>query len=194
MAIQVGSPAPDFSANAVVGSEFKQVSLADYKGKWVVLFFYPLDFTFVWPTEIVAFSDRADEFRKHNAEVLGASIDSQFSHLAWTNQPRNKGGLGKINYPILSDITKNISRDYGVLLEDKGIALRGTFIIDPDGILRNVVVQDLPIGRSIDDTLRVLTALQHSSGTGEVCPADWGKEKQAINPAKAGEWFEKNAK
>lgn len=102
--------------------------------------------------------------------------------------------MGKINYPLLSDITKNISRDYGVLLEDKGIALRGTFIIDPDGILRNVVVQDLPIGRNIDDTLRVLTALQHSGSTGEVCPANWGKEKQAINPAKAGEWFEKNAK
>jgi alkyl hydroperoxide reductase subunit AhpC len=135
-----------------------------------------------------------DEFRKHNAEVVGVSIDSQFSHLAWTNQPRNKGGLGKINYPLLSDLTKNISRDYGVLLDSKGIALRGTFIIDPDGILKNASVQDLNIGRNIDETLRVLLALQHSSSTGEVCPANWGKDKEAINPAKAGEWFEKHAK
>jgi alkyl hydroperoxide reductase subunit AhpC len=142
----------------------------------------------------VAFSDRIEEFKAMNAEVLGVSIDSQFSHLAWTNQPRNKGGLGKINYPLVSDITKNISRDYGVLLEQQGIALRGTFIIDPDGVLRNVVVQDLPIGRNIDDTLRVLGALQHHNSSGEVCPANWGKESEAINPAKAGEWFEKHAK
>lgn len=142
----------------------------------------------------MAFSDRVDEFRKLNAEVIGASIDSKFSHLAWTNQPRDKGGLGKINYPILSDLTKNISRDYGVLLEQAGIALRGTFVIDPDGVVRNMVVQDLPIGRNIDDTLRVLQALQHNKASGEVCPANWGKEKQAINPAKAGEWFAKNAK
>lgn len=108
--------------------------------------------------------------------------------------PRNKGGLGKINYPLLSDLTKNISRDYGVLLEDKGIALRGTFIIDPDGVVKNAVIQDLSIGRNIDETLRVLLALQHNSSTGEVCPANWGKEKEAINPAKAGEWFEKHGK
>jgi alkyl hydroperoxide reductase subunit AhpC len=142
----------------------------------------------------VAFSDRIEEFKAMNAEVLGVSIDSQFSHLAWTNQPRNKGGLGQLTYPLLSDLTKNISRDYGVLLEEQGIALRGTFIIDPDGILRNMVVQDLPIGRNIDDTLRVLAALQHNKSSGEVCPADWGKGSEAINPAKAGEWFEKHAK
>ena len=135
-----------------------------------------------------------EEFRKHNAEVIGVSIDSQFSHLAWTNQPRNKGGLGKIDYPLLADLTKNISRDYGVLLEDKGIALRGTFIIDPDGIVKNAGIQDLNIGRNIDETLRVLQALQHSASSGEVCPADWGKDKEAINPAKAGEWFEKHGK
>ena len=142
----------------------------------------------------MAFSEKIEDFRAANAEVVGVSIDSQFSHLAWTNVPRNKGGLGKINYPLLADLTKNISRDYGVLLEDKGIALRGTFIIDPEGIVKNAVIQDLSIGRNIDETLRVLQANQHSSGTGEVCPANWGKEKEAINPAKAGEWFEKNAK
>jgi len=135
-----------------------------------------------------------EEFRSNNAEVVGVSIDSQFSHLAWTNQPRNKGGLGKIDYPLLSDLTKNISRDYGVLLEDKGISLRGTFIIDPDGILQNASVQGLNIGRNIDEVLRVLQANQHSKSSGEVCPANWGKDKEAINPAKAGEWFEKHGK
>jgi alkyl hydroperoxide reductase subunit AhpC len=142
----------------------------------------------------VAFSNRIEEFRKLNAEVLGVSIDSKFSHLAWSNTPRNKGGLGKIAYPLVSDLTKNISRDYGVLLEQAGIALRGTFMIDPEGVVRNMVVQDLPIGRNIDDTFRVLQALQHSKESGEVCPADWGKEKEAINPAKAGQWFEKHGK
>ena len=142
----------------------------------------------------MAFSDRIDEFRKLGAEVLGASIDSKFSHLAWVNTPRTRGGLGGIGYPLASDITKNVSRDYGVLLEQAGIALRGTFIIDPEGVIRNQTVQDLPIGRNIDDVLRVLQALQHSKQSGEVCPANWTKGKEAIAPAKAAQWFEKNAK
>src|SRR5436309_846835 len=155
MAAQVQKPAPDFTATAVVNEEFKEVKLSDYKGKYVVLFFYPLDFTFVCPTEIVAFGDRIREFRDRGAEVIGCSIDSQFSHLAWIQTPREKGGLGGLSYPLVADLTKKISADYGVLL-DGGIALRGTFVIDQKGIVRAITVHDLPLGRSVDEALRVL--------------------------------------
>mgnify|MGYP001067206393 CR=1 FL=1 len=161
--VQVGKPAPDFEAEAALKDEFTKVKLSDYRGKWVVLFFWPLDFTFVCPTEVIGFSNRIDEFKALNAEIIGASTDSKFTHLAWIKQ------IGDVNYPMVSDITKQISRDYGVLVEDEGIALRGLFIIDPDGILRYQVVHDLNIGRSVDETLRVLRALQ----TGELCPVDW---------------------
>jgi alkyl hydroperoxide reductase subunit AhpC len=182
MAVQVQQKAPDFAAKAVIGEEFKDIKLSDYRGKYVVLFFYPLDFTFVCPTEIVAFSDRIDEFKKRGAEVLGVSIDSHFSHLAWIKTPRAQGGLGGINYPLVADLNKAIAREYGVLLEGAGIALRGLFLIDRDGVIRNIVVNDLPLGRSVDETLRVLDALQHFEQNGEVCPADWKPGGLTIKP------------
>ena len=158
----VQKEAPDFTATAVVNEDFKQIRLSDYRGKYVVLFFYPLDFTFVCPTEIVAFSDRIREFRERGAEVLGCSIDSQFSHLAWIQTPRAKGGLGGLNYPLVADLPKTISADYGVLL-DGGIALRGLFIIDQKGIVRAITVHDLPLGRSVDEALRRATVGAHES-------------------------------
>jgi peroxiredoxin 2/4 len=162
--LQVGQPAPDFTMEGVSGKEFEKFTLSAYRGRWVVLFFYPLDFTFVCPTEIIGFNERYDDFRKLNAEVLGASVDSKFSHLAWINQE-----LGDLHYPLLSDMTKEVAREYGILIAQKGISLRGLYIVDPDGILRYELVHDLDVGRSIEETLRVLEALQ----TGERCPIDW---------------------
>ena len=190
MAVSVQKEAPAFTTQAVIDGEFKPVSLADYKGKYVVLFFYPLDFTFVCPTEIIAFSDRVADFKKRDAQVLGVSIDSRFSHLAWINTPRTKGGLGDLQYPLIEDLTKSISTDYGVLLPE-GIALRGLFVIDKCGIVRHVTINDLPLGRSVDEVLRVLDALQHFEKHGEVCPADWKPGSLALNPKKASEYFEK---
>ncbi|MBP7057762.1 peroxiredoxin [Candidatus Gracilibacteria bacterium] len=161
--IQVGKTAPKFALEALVKDKFKKVSLADYKGRWTVLFFYPLDFTFVCPTEILEFSKRFAEFEKLNARVVGCSVDSVYSHLAWSKD------LGELSFPLMSDITREVSREYGVLIEDKGVALRGLFIIDPDGILRYSVVHDLNVGRSVDETLRVLQALQ----SGELCQVGW---------------------
>ncbi len=171
--VQVGKPAPDFEAEAVTNGEFTKIKLSDYRGKWVVLFFWPLDFTFVCPTEVLGFSKRIDEFKALNAEIIGASTDSKFTHLAWIKQ------IGEVNYPMVSDITKQISRDYGVLVEEEGIALRGLFIIDPDGVLRYQVVHDLNVGRSVDETLRVLRALQ----TGELCPVDWKEGTATLGKA-----------
>ena len=195
MAVQVQKEAPDFTATAVVQEEFKQIKLSDYRGKYVVLFFYPLDFTFVCPTEIVAFNDRLAEFKSRGAQVIGCSIDSQFSHLAWIQTPRAKGGLGGLNYPLVADLTKSISADYGVLL-DGGVALRGTFLIDKQGVLRAVTVHDLPLGRSVDEALRVLDALQHFEKHGEVCPADWKRGSATIKPgvAESKEYFERAAR
>lgn len=163
--IQVGQPAPGFATEAVYKDEFIEVNLNDYRGKWVVLFFWPLDFTFVCPTEIKAFSNAVDDFSELDAQILGCSTDSKFSHLAWTATET----LGKVNFPMLSDFTKDIARDYGVLVEDLGAALRGLFIIDPDGILQYQVVHSLNIGRNVEEVLRVLKALQ----TGELCPVNW---------------------
>jgi alkyl hydroperoxide reductase subunit AhpC len=182
----VTKPAPDFTADAVVNGEFKKVSLKDYRGKYVVLFFYPLDFTFVCPTEIIAFSDMAKEFEKRGAQVLGVSVDSKYSHLAWTQTPRKEGGLGQINYPIISDLNKSIAREYGVLLDEAGVALRGLFLIDKDGVLRHMIVNDLPLGRSVDEALRMLDALQHFEKHGEVCPANWKPGEQAMKPDPVG--------
>jgi len=187
----VQKPAPNFEAQAVVDGEFKNVKLSDYKGKYLVFFFYPLDFTFVCPTEIIAFSDRADEFKAMGCEVLACSVDSHFSHLAWTETPRNKGGLGTMKIPILSDLTKQVSRDYGVLLEDAGISLRGLFIIDDKGILRQITVNDLPVGRSVDETLRLVQAFQFTDKHGEVCPAGWTPGADTIKPSDAQEYFSK---
>ena len=194
MPAQVQSKAPAFSGEAVVNKQFKQISLADYSGKWLVLFFYPLDFTFVCPTEITAFSDRIADFNKLGAEVVGSSVDSKFSHLAWIETPRSKGGLGEINYPLLADITKQVGADYDVLLPG-GITLRGLFIIDPKGVIRFKVVHDLGIGRSVDEVLRVLAAIQETDKTGEVCPAGWtpGKETMKPNPTGSKDYFKKLA-
>lgn len=190
---QIGKPAPDFNATAVVNGEFKDISLSNYKGKYVILFFYPLDFTFVCPTEIVAFSDRAEEFRKLGCEVIGASTDSHFSHLAWINTARKQGGLGPMNIPLLADLTHSISKDYGVLKEDQGIAYRGLFVIDGKGILRQITINDLPVGRSVDETLRLVQAFQHTDKYGEVCPAGWKPGSDTIVPdvQKSKEFFSK---
>ncbi|MFQ6092020.1 MAG: peroxiredoxin [bacterium] len=195
MGVQVQQQAPDFKAAAVVGKEFKEVALSDYEGKWVVLFFYPLDFTFVCPTEIIGLSERADEFRKLGAEIIGVSVDSQYSHLAWINTPRNEGGLGQVSYPLVADISKSISRDYGVLLESAGIALRGLFIIDPERRVAYQVVHDLGIGRNVDEVLRVLQAIQYVREHGEVCPANWqpGEDTMVPDPEKAKAYFQVHA-
>ena len=186
MSAKVTMPAPDFAATALVGEEFKNIKLSDYKGKYVVLYFYPLDFTFVCPTEIIAFDEKLAEFKKRNTEVLGVSVDSQFSHLAWNKLERTKGGLGGVRYPLIADLNKNISRSYGVLLEDAGIALRGLFIIDKEGIVRHLLVNDLPLGRSIDEAIRVLDALQFVEKHGEVCPANWQPGEATMKPDPKG--------
>lgn len=173
MGVRVGQNASEFTLQGIVGDKFKDISLDEYKGKWVVLFFYPLDFTFICPTEITEFSKRDSEFKAKNTQVLGVSIDSVYSHRAWLKE------LGNLNYPLLSDITKEVSRKYGVLLEDKGIALRGTFIIDPEGKLRYQLIHDLGIGRSVEEILRVLNALQ----TGELCPVEWKPGKSTLGKA-----------
>lgn len=192
MSARVQQPAPDFKADAVVNGEFKSIALSDYKGKYLVLFFYPLDFTFVCPTEILAFGDRLDEFKKIGAEVAAVSVDSKFSHLAWWKTPRKEGGIAGVGYPLIADLTKKISADYGVLL-DGGIALRGLFIIDPKGTVRQITINDLPIGRSVDETLRLIQALQFNEKHGEVCPANWtpGKDTIKPDPEKSKEFFKK---
>ncbi|CAD6186048.1 unnamed protein product [Caenorhabditis auriculariae] len=176
------SKIPDFKGTAVVDGDFKAISAADYKGKWLVMFFYPLDFTFVCPTEIIAFGDRAAEFRKLDAEVVACSCDSHFSHLAWTNTPRKDGGLGEMGIPLLADFSKKIAQDFGVLDDESGLSYRGLFLIDPTGQIRHVTVNDLPVGRSVDETLRVLKAFQFVDKHGEVCPADWHEDSPTIKP------------
>jgi len=177
---------------SVNNGQFKDLKLSDYQGKYLVLFFYPLDFTFVCPTEIIAFSERVQEFRDINAEVVGVSTDSHFSHLAWINTPRKQGGLGGLEYPLLSDFNKTISRDYGVLVEEAGIALRGLFLIDPKGIIRQITINDLPVGRSVDETLRLIKAFQFVEEHGEVCPANWVPNKPTIkpDPVQSRQYFE----
>ncbi len=186
----VQKAAPDFKGTAVVGQEFKELSLSGYKGKWLILFFYPLDFTFVCPTEIVDFSDRINDFKKLNAEIVGCSVDSQFTHLAWINTARKDGGLGPISYPLLSDLGKTIASNYGVLTQD-GVALRGLFLINPKGQVAYEVVHDLSVGRNPDEVLRVLAAFQQVEKTGEVCPSSWkpGAKTMKADPTKAKEYF-----
>ncbi len=185
MRVRIQHEAPNFRAMAVVQEEFKEISLSDYRGKYVLLFFYPLDFTFVCPTEIIAFSDKYTEFEKRHTQVLGVSVDSQFSHLAWIKTPRIDGGLGGLRYPLVSDLTKKICADYGVLL-DSGIALRGTFLIDKMGTLRHMVINDLPLGRNIDEAIRMIDALQFYEQYGEVCPANWQPGKLSMKPTADG--------
>lgn len=192
MGVLVTQSAPDFKAQAVMpDGSFKEVSLSDYKGKYVLLFFWPLDFTFVCPTEIIAFSEAASQFEALNVQILGVSIDSHFTHLAWRNTPRNQGGIGTIAYPMVADLSRQISRDYDVLL-DAGIALRGLFLIDKDGVVRHQVVNDLPLGRSVDEALRMVKALQYFETKGEVCPANWQEGARTIkaNVQDSKEFFE----
>lgn len=179
MSVIVGKPAPDFKLDAVHNGAFKSISLADYKGKWLVLFFYPLDFTFVCPTEINAFSDRLDEFEAAGASVLGVSVDSKFTHLAWTEKSRQQGGIEGLRYPLLADLQKKMSLDYSVLT-DGGVSLRGLFIVDPQGVVQHSTVNNLAVGRSVDETLRVLKAFQFVASHGEVCPADWKEGKDSM--------------
>lgn len=180
----VGNVAPDFEAEAVFDQEFIKIKLSEYIGKkYVVLFFYPLDFTFVCPTEITAFSDRYSEFEKLDTEVIGVSIDSVFSHLAWVQTDRKSGGLGELSYPIVSDITKKISKSFGVLIPDQGIALRGLFIIDKQGVIQHATINNLGIGRSVDETLRTLQAVQYvQDNPDEVCPAGWKPGEKTMKP------------
>ncbi|KQJ99770.1 2-Cys peroxiredoxin BAS1, chloroplastic [Brachypodium distachyon] len=184
----VGNKAPDFDAEAVFDQEFINVKLSDYIGKkYVILFFYPLDFTFVCPTEITAFSDRHDEFEKINTQVLGVSIDSVFSHLAWVQTDRKSGGLGDLKYPLISDVTKSISKSFGVLIPHQGIALRGLFIIDKEGVIQHSTINNLAIGRSVDETMRTLQALQYvQENPDEVCPAGWKPGEKSMKPDPKG--------
>ncbi len=186
MATLVTKEAPDFTAKAVMpDNSFSDVKLSSYRGKYVIVFFYPLDFTFVCPSEIVAFDAALGKFEKKGAQILGVSVDSHYTHLAWKNTPRKEGGIGAIKYPLVSDLDKNISRSFDVLLED-GVALRGLFLIDKAGIVRHALINDLPIGRSVDEALRVLDALQFHEKNGDVCPANWHEGDEAMKPTAEG--------
>lgn len=190
--LRVGQPAPDFTATAVYDQEFQTIQLSQYRGKYVVLFFYPLDFTFVCPTEIISFSDRYSDFKSKNTEVLGVSVDSEFSHLAWIQSDRKSGGVGDLNYPLVSDIKKEISAAYNVLDPEAGVALRGLFIIDKDGIIQHATINNLAFGRNVDETLRTLQAIQHvQSHPDEVCPAGWqpGDKTMVPDPVKSKVYF-----
>ncbi|MGY6529091.1 MAG: redoxin domain-containing protein [Cyanobacterium sp.] len=196
MTIRVGQKAPDFMATAVVDQEFQMVKLSNYLDQYVVLFFYPLDFTFVCPTEIIAFSDRHEEFTSLNTEILGVSVDSEFAHLAWIQTERKQGGIGDINYPLVSDLKKEISTAYEVLEPEAGIALRGLFIIDPEGLIQYMTINNFSFGRSVDETLRVLKAIQYvQSHQDEVCPIDWqeGDKTMVNDPVKSKSYFASTA-
>lgn len=179
MPVQIGKHAPGFKLEAVHNGNFKSLTLEDFKGKWLVVFFYPLDFTFVCPTEILAFSDRLEEFHKIGAEVVGVSVDSKYTHLAWTEKPRAQGGISGLKYPLLADLNKTMAADFGVLNEG-GVALRGLFIVDPEGVVQHATINNLAVGRSVDETLRVVQAFQHVRENGEVCPAGWQPGAKAM--------------
>jgi peroxiredoxin (alkyl hydroperoxide reductase subunit C) len=181
MSFLVTKPAPDFTATAVLADNSfdEDFKLSSLRGKYVVLFFYPLDFTFVCPTEILAFDEVLEDFRSREAEIVGVSVDSHFTHAAWKRTPVDDGGIGPIRYPLVSDLTKEIARDYGVLLDD-GVALRGLFLVDREGIVRHALVNDLPIGRSVTEALRVLDALRFHELRGDVCPANWSDGDEGI--------------
>jgi len=186
MAVLVGKNAPDFKADAVVNGDFKSISLSDYRGKYVWLFFYPLDFTFVCPTELHAFQEKSEQFKKLNTEIIGVSVDSKFSHLAWLNTKQEDGGIQGVKYPVVSDINKSIARDYDVLVAADGVALRGAFLIDKAGVVRQQTINDLPLGRNIDEFLRLSEALQYHEEHGEVCPANWKKGEKTMKTTQAG--------
>lgn len=187
MCTMVTQAAPDFTAQAVMpNGVIKELSLASYRGKYVCLFFYPLDFTFVCPSEILAFNKAVDAFREKNCELIGVSVDSQYTHAAWRETPVEKGGIGHVQFPLVADLNKKISMDYGVLLHDAGVALRGLFIIDKEGVIRHALVNDLPLGRSVDEAIRILDALQFTEEHGEVCPANWRPGEEAMKPTAEG--------
>lgn len=185
MARIVGLKAPSFKAQALVDGEFQDVSLGDYAGRWKILFFYPLDFTFVCPTEIIAFSNAADEFKKNGCDLIACSVDSVFSHFAWTQQERSEGGIGQVNFPILSDIHKEIAQAYGVLNEE-GVALRGLFLIDDQDVVQHATINNNSVGRNVQETLRLLKAYQYTAKHGEVCPANWEEGSSTMTPETKG--------
>jgi peroxiredoxin 2/4 len=186
MATLVTKQAPDFTAQAVMANDaFAELTLSSFQGRYVVLLFYPLDFTFVCPSEIIAFDRRLEEFKEKNCEVIGVSVDSQYTHLAWKSTPLREGGLGNVRFPLVSDLKKEIARAYGVLHDD-AVALRGLFLIDREGIVRHQLVNDLPLGRSVDEALRVLDALQFFEAYGDVCPADWHPGQEGMKPTREG--------
>lgn len=187
MSVLVGKKAPEFEAAAVVnGAIVEDFKLSDYDGKYKVVFFYPLDFTFVCPTELHAFQEKLGEFESRGVQVIGVSVDSQFSHFAWVNTPKAQGGIEGVTYPLVADINKTISADYDVLVEGAGIAYRGLFLIDKEGIVRHQVVNDLPLGRNIDEAIRLVDALQFVEEHGEVCPANWNKGDKSMKPTQDG--------
>jgi peroxiredoxin (alkyl hydroperoxide reductase subunit C) len=188
MCTLVTKEAPDFTADAVMpDNTFGTVKLSSYRGKYVVLFFYPLDFTFVCPSEILAFNKKLDQFKAKNCEVIGVSVDSKFTHMAWKNTPVENGGIGNIQYPLVADLKKEIATQYGVLFEGAGVALRGLFLIDTKGVVRHAVINDLPLGRSVDEALRMVDALQFVETHGDqVCPANWKEGDEAMKPTASG--------
>ena len=188
MSVLVGKRAPDFKATAIMadGSIKSEFSLSDYKDKYVVLFFYPLDFTFVCPTELIAFSKRIKEFEARSTQVIGCSIDSQFTHIAWRNTPVENGGIGAVAYPLVADVKHEICQAYDVEFADAGVAYRGSFLIDREGTVRHQVVNDLPLGRNVDEMLRMIDALQFTEKYGEVCPAGWNKGDEGMTPTGSG--------
>ena len=186
MCTLVTQAAPDFIAQAVMpNNSFEEFSLSSLRGKHVVLFFYPLDFTFVCPSEILAFNRKLDEFKKRNCEVVGISVDSHFTHFAWKNTAVDQGGIGNIDFPLVADLDKSICQSYGVLLND-GIALRGLFLIDKEGTVRHALINDLPLGRNVDEALRMVDALQFFEEHGDVCPANWRPGDEAMKPTAEG--------
>lgn len=189
MSSLIGKQAPEFTAQAVMPDDsiVENFTLSEYlKGSYGLVFFYPLDFTFVCPSEIIAFSNRMDRFQELNTKVIGVSVDSQYSHYAWRNTPVEKGGIGKIKFPLVADLTKQIARDYGVLIEDAGVALRGSFLIDREGKIRHYVINDLPLGRNVDESIRMVEALQFHEEHGEVCPAGWQKGQSGMKDTAEG--------
>lgn len=186
MSTLVTKTAPDFTAKVVTAEGlFKDFTLSSLRGKYVLLFFYPLDFTFVCPSEIIAFDKKIEEFKKRNTEVVSVSVDSEFTHFAWRNTPRKEGGIGPVQFPMVADITKNISRSYGILINE-AVALRGLFLIDRQGVVRHELINDLPLGRNVDEAIRMVDALQFFEKNGEVCPANWRPGEEAMKPSAEG--------
>jgi len=195
MSTLVTKQAPDFTAQAVMpDNSFAELTLSSYRGKYVVLFFYPLDFTFVCPSEIIAFDKAVEKFEEKNTQVIGVSVDSHFTHLAWKNTSPDQGGIGQVKYPLVADLSKQISKEYGVLFGEE-VALRGLFLIDKEGVIRHGLVNDLPLGRNVDEALRLVDALQFTEEHGEVCPANWREGEDAMKPTAEGvaEYLAKHA-